>query len=316
MSQSTPLSSPSTTVRPGVYAAPASPRRHTRLETLGRWSFLMPILILNLIVVIIPTIYSLYISLTEWSGYGQPVFIGLQNFQELLQDRIFFKALGNNLIWTGLFLTFPIIMGLTGAYLLAGIKRGQVIYRLIFFIPYVLSSVVNTQIWRFILNPRTGIGAWLAERGISFLDFPVLGSKDTALYAVAFVDNWHFWGFLVVIYLAAMTAVDTELYEVARLDGASRFQQFRFITLPSIRPTLVFTILMIIIWSSLVFDYVYILTGGGPAHGSEVMATFLYDQAFSRFEVGYAASIGVVMSIWVMLTVAMFVILRKRGWEI
>jgi raffinose/stachyose/melibiose transport system permease protein len=276
----------------------------------------MPILLLNLIVIIIPSIFSIYIAFTDWSGYGDPVFSGLKNFQALFQDRVFFKALGNNLIWTGVFLTVPIVMGLTGAYLLAGIKRGQIFYRLVFFIPYVISSVVNTQIWRFMFNPRSGIGAWLAERGIPILDFAVLGNRETALFGVAFVDNWHFWGFLVVIYLAAMAAVDTELYEVARLDGASRFQQFRFITLPSIRPTLVFTILMIIIWSSLTFDYIYILTQGGPAHASEVMSTFLYDQAFARFEVGYSAAVGVMMTIWVMITVGIFVILRKRGWEI
>jgi raffinose/stachyose/melibiose transport system permease protein len=119
-----------------------------------------------------------------------------------------------------------------------------------------------------------------------------------------------------VLYLAAMTQVDLELYEVARLDGATKFQQFRFVTLPSIRPTLVFTLLMIIIWSSLVFDYVYILTGGGPAHASEVMATYLYNNAFFRFDVGYAASMSVVMSLWVAIAVMGFVILRRRGWEI
>jgi raffinose/stachyose/melibiose transport system permease protein len=310
-------STPPTAVRGDAQIdVPYDPALRRRLEALGRWSFLVPILSLNLIVIVIPTIFSIYIAFTEWSGYGAPTFIGLQNFAELFQDRIFFKALGNNLIWTGIFITVPVIMGLTGAYLMAGIKRGQVFYRLAFFIPYVISSVVNTQIWRFLLNPRSGIGAWLADRGISFLNFAALGNRETALYAVAFVDNWHFWGFLVVIYLAAMSAVDTELYEVARLDGASRFQQFRFVTLPSIRPTLVFTILMIIIWSSLVFDYIYILTGGGPANSSEVMATFLYDQAFFRFEVGYAASVGVMMTVWVMITVGIFVYLRKRGWEI
>jgi raffinose/stachyose/melibiose transport system permease protein len=313
MAQSTPPSVIRGDSQLGVFNPPV---RRAWVDALGRWSFLIPILVLNLIVIIIPTIFSIYIAFTEWSGYGETAFIGLKNFQDLFQDRVFFKALGNNLIWTGLFLVFPVIMGLTGAYLMAGIKRGQVLYRLAFFIPYVISSVVNTQIWRFILNPRTGIGAWLAERGINILDFALLGSRETALYAVAFVDNWHFWGFLVVIYLAAMTAVDTELYEVARLDGASRFQQFRFVTLPSIRPTLVFTLLMIIIWSSLVFDYIYILTGGGPANSSEVMATYLYDQAFARFEVGYAASVGVMMTLWVMITVSIFVYLRKRGWEI
>jgi raffinose/stachyose/melibiose transport system permease protein len=284
--------------------------------TLGRWSFILPLLILNLIIVIIPSIFGLLLAFTDWSGYGAINFIGLENFSKLFQDAIFFKSLTNNLIWTALFLTVPIAVGLLGAYMLAGIKRGQILFRVIFFLPYVFASVVNTQIWRQILHPRVGIGPILAEYGLPFLDFPIFGTRETALFAVAFVDGWHFWGFLVILYLAAMTAVDAELYEVARLDGASRFQQFRFVTLPSIRPTLVFTILMITIWSSLVFDYVFIMTGGGPANSSEVMGTYLYQNAFQRFDVGYAASVGVMMSLWVMLAVAGFVYLRRRGWEI
>jgi raffinose/stachyose/melibiose transport system permease protein len=284
--------------------------------TLGRWSFILPLLILNLIIVIIPSVFGLLLAFTDWSGYGAINFIGLENFSKLFQDAIFFKSLTNNLIWTALFLTVPIAVGLLGAYMLSGIKRGQILFRVIFFLPYVFASVVNTQIWRQILHPRVGIGPILADYGIPFLDFPIFGTRETALFAVAFVDGWHFWGFLVILYLAAMTAVDAELYEVARLDGASRFQQFRFVTLPSIRPTLVFTILMITIWSSLVFDYVFIMTGGGPANSSEVMGTYLYQNAFQRFDVGYAASVGVMMSLWVMLAVAGFVYLRRRGWEI
>jgi len=316
MTQSTVT--PSSVVNSGVQPVTSvnRPKRLSRWEVLGRWSFILPILALNLVVIVIPTIFSIYIAFTQWSGYGSPVFIGLENFATLFQDKIFFKALGNNLIWTLVFLTVPVFMGLTGAYLMSGIKRGQIFFRLVFFIPYVISSVVNTQVWRFIFSPRNGIGVWLAQHGIPWLNFAILGNKDSALYGVAFVDSWHFWGFLVVMYLAAMTAVDTELYEVARLDGASRFQQFWYVTLPSIRPTLVFTFLMIIIWSSLTFDYIYILTGGGPAHASEVMSTHLYNQAFFRFDVGYAASIGIMMTIWVMITVGIFVILRRRGWEI
>jgi len=284
--------------------------------TLGRWSFILPLLIINLIIVIIPSVFGLLLAFTDWSGYGPINFIGLDNFSKLFQDAIFFKSLSNNLIWTALFLTVPIAVGLLGAYMLSGIKRGQILFRVIFFLPYVFASVVNTQIWRQILHPRVGIGPILADYGIPFLDFPIFGTRETALFAVAFVDGWHFWGFLVILYLAAMTAVDAELYEVARLDGASRFQQFRFVTLPSIRPTLVFTILMITIWSSLVFDYVFIMTGGGPANSSEVMGTYLYQNAFQRFDVGYAASVGVMMSLWVMLAVAGFVYLRRRGWDI
>lgn len=295
---------------------PTIPASAKFMETIGRWSFVVPLFILNLIVIIIPSLLGLMLAFTDWSGYGALNFIGIENFTRLFQDRVFFKALTNNLIWTALFLTAPIAVGLMGAYLLSGIRRGQIFFRVAFFIPYVVASVVNTQLWRQLLHPRVGIGPVLAEYGITFLDFPVFGTRASALYGVAFVDAWHFWGFLVVIYLSAMSAVDIELYEVARLDGASRFQQFRFVTLPSIRPTLVFTILMIIIWSSLVFDYVYILTSGGPANSSEVMGTYLYENAFSRFDVGYAASIGVMMTVWVMLAVGGFVTLRRRGWDI
>jgi raffinose/stachyose/melibiose transport system permease protein len=292
------------------------PSRNRLLEHLGRWAFVLPVLLINLVVVVIPSVVGLGAAFTDWTGYGTPNFIGLANFQRLFSDGVFFKALQNNLLWTALFLTAPIAVGLLGAYLLSSIKTGQMIFRIAYFIPYVIASVVNTQIWRQLLHPRVGIGAWLAEQGITFLDFPIFGTRSTALYAVAFVDAWHFWGFLVVIYLAAMSAVDTELYEVARLDGATRLQQFRFVTLPSIRPTLVFSVLMIIIWSSTTFDYVYMLTSGGPANASELMSTYLYINAFNRFDAGYAASIGMMMSLWVGLAVAGFVYLRRRGWEI
>ncbi|MAS37253.1 MAG: sugar-binding protein [Anaerolineaceae bacterium] len=277
---------------------------------------MMPLLIVNAVVVIIPSVTGILYAFTDWSGVGDANWIGLANFQKLFQDDIFFKAFSNNVIYTALFLTLPIMLGLLGAYLLAGVTRGQVIYRLIYFIPYMFSSVINTQIWRYLLHPKYGIGAALADIGITFLDFPIFGRRDTALYGIVFVDGWHWWGFLVVIYLAAMSQVDKELYEVARLDGASRFQQFRFVTLPSIRPTLIFTILIIFIGTTLVFDHVYILTGGGPAHASEVMATYLYTQAFQNFDVGYAASIGVMLALWVSVPLCAFYYLRRRGWEI
>ena len=286
-------------------------------KVFGRWAFMYPILALNLIVIVIPSLAGLAISFTEWSGYGDPVFIGLENFQRLLEDRIFFKALSNNIVWTAIFLTIPIFMGLLGAYLLAGIKRGQMVLRVLYFIPFVMASVVNAQVWRFLLHHRVGIGPWLADLGITdILDTALFGRPDTALFTVAFVDMWHFWGFLVVLYLAAMSAVDIELYEVARLDGATRFQQFRYVTLPSIRPTIVFTVLMILIWSATVFDYVYILTSGKPAYASEVMGTYLYEVAFFRFDAGYAGAIGVVMTLWVAIAVGGFVFLRRRGWDV
>ncbi|NPV67831.1 MAG: sugar ABC transporter permease [Anaerolineae bacterium] len=292
-------------------------RQARRRQQISGWLFVVPVLLLNLIVVVIPSIAGLGMAFTDWSGVGSMNFVGLANFRQLLQDQVFFKALIHNLMWTVFFLTIPVALGLLGAYLLSGVKRGQMFFRVAYFIPYVIAAVVNAQLWRFLLNPRIGIGPALAKCcGITFLDVAIFGSRDLALFGVAFVDMWHFWGFLLVLYLAAMSAVDVELYEVARLDGANRLQQFRFVTLPSIRPTLVFTILMITIWSGLVFDYVYIITGGGPANASEVMGTYLYTSAFERFKSGYAAAVGVFMTLWVAIATGGFVLLRKLGWEI
>jgi raffinose/stachyose/melibiose transport system permease protein len=176
--------------------------------------------------------------------------------------------------------------------------------------------VVNAQIWRTILNPSLGLGVQLAKLGFPGADIKFFGDERVVLYTIAFVDNWRWWGFLVVIYLAAMKSVDGKLYEAARLEGASRWQEFWYVTLPSIRPTLVFTLLITVIFSFLVFDYVYILTRGGPANASEVLSTMAYKAAFARFEAGYAAAIGLTTSFICLAIGLVFVGLRRRGWDI
>ncbi|BAL98619.1 putative ABC transporter permease protein [Caldilinea aerophila DSM 14535 = NBRC 104270] len=275
-----------------------------------------PLLLLNLVVIITPSLLSVRYAFTEWTGIGPARYIGLANFQEMLADPVFYRALWNNVRWTLIFLTVPVMMGLLGASLLSSIRRGQILFRTLYFIPYVIASVVNAYIWKLILNPVFGIGPWLAERGIPWLDIRFFARTDTSLYAVAFVDNWHFWGFLVVLYLAAMHAVDPELYEAARIEGANRWHEFWHVTLPGIRPTLVFTLLMIMIWSFLVFDYIYLLTGGGPAHSSEVLATLTYSTAFYSLRVGYATAIALTMTLFSAIFIGMFVLLRRLGWEI
>jgi raffinose/stachyose/melibiose transport system permease protein len=290
-------------------------RRHWR-RTLKPYLFLAPLLILNFIVVIVPSILSIRYAFTDWSGMGPANYVGLANFQEMLSDNVYWKAIWNNVRWTLVFLTVPVAMGLLGATLLSSIKRGQMLFRTLYFIPYVLASVVNTYIWKLILNPVFGVGPWLAERGFPWLDIRFLGSTATSLYSVAFVDNWHFWGFLVVLYLAAMHGVDSQLYEAARIEGSTRWQEFVHVTIPGIRPTLTFTLIMIMIWSFLVFDYIYLLTQGGPANSSEVLATLTYRTAFYSFRVGYATAISLTMTLFSAIFISLFAILRRRGWEV
>jgi len=281
------------------------------------WLFILPILLLHLFVVAGPALSAIYYSLTDWSGIGPAEFIGLDNFRRLLfEDTTFRKAFGNNLLWLAIFLTIPFMLALLAANLLAPLRRGSMVFRTVLFIPYILPSVITASIWRNLLSPTLGIGGQLAEIGIPGLDHAWLGDSTTALFAIAFVDNWHWWGFLMVLLLAAMQNIPPDLYEAARIDGATRWQEFRHVTLPGIRPTMIFLLLMTAIWSFLVFDYVWILTQGGPAGASEVLGTWLYKNAFNRFEAGYAAAIGLTISLFAGIIIGAFVLLRRRGWEI
>jgi len=280
------------------------------------WLFVLPILLINIAVVIGPSLAAIYYSMTEWSGIGPARFIGLENYRRLVSDMAYHRAFLNNLVWLGFFVTIPFILSLLAASMLARIRRGSMFFRTALFVPYVLPAVVTASIWRNLLSPTLGIGALLARWGIAGLDRAYLGDPDTALLAIAFVDSWQFWGFLMVVFLAAMQQVSPDLYEAARIDGANRWQEFRHITLPGIRPTIAFMLLMVAIWSFLVFDYIWILTQGGPANASDVLGTLVYKHGFMRFEAGYASAIGVTMSLLAALFIGLFHYLRHRGWEI
>ena len=281
------------------------------------WLFMLPLIVVNVLVVLGPSVATVYFSFTDWSGIGSADWVGLQNYTEIVADADFWLALMHNLIWTAIFLTFPVGMGLLGAFLLSQITRFQMVFRVLYFIPYVIASVVNAALWQNILDPTRGIGSVLATVGIPYLDgVSFFGSERLALPAVAFVDNWHWWGFVVLLFLTALQSVDKELYEAAKMDGANRWQQFINVTIPGIRATLVFVVLMTIIGSLLVFDYIYIITQGGPAGASEVVGTLMYKEAFARFEAGYAAAMGLGLSFMSGLVILVFLYLRRRGWEI
>ncbi len=281
------------------------------------WAFLLPILVLHALVVMLPAAQGVYYSLTKWSGLGAPEFIGLENFRVLLfEDESFGNALRNNLIWMAFVLTVPFILALFAASILARVKTGGVIYRMLLFMPFVIPSVVVASIWRYLLSPRFGIGAQLGHLGIEGLDIAFLGRSDTALPSVAFSDNWHFWGFLMVLFLTAMQAIPTDLYDAAKVDGASRWQEFRHVTLPGIRPTVTFMLMMTMIWSFLVFEYIWLMTQGGPGQASEVLGIVIFKNAFQKFNAGYAAAQGLMISFFAGGIILMFLFLRRRGWEI
>ena len=297
-----------------VKRAPAGGLRRRRFLT--AWLFMVPLLVVNVLVILGPSVATVNFSFTEWSGIGPAEFVGLENYRDLLADGSFWQAMWHNLLWTIFFLTVPIAMGLLGAFLLSQIKRFQLFFRIAYFIPYVVASVVNAAIWQNILDPERGIGSSLASIGIPFLDgVSFFGNTRLALPSVAFVNNWAWWGFILLLFLTALQSVDQELYDAAKIDGANRWQQFLNVTLPGIRPTFIFVVLLTIINSLLVFDYIFIITRGGPAGASEVVGTLMWKEAFERFEAGYASAMGLGLSFVSGVIVLIFIFLRRRGWE-
>ena len=300
-------SATSTAPAPGSRRRPL--RRRLAEPRVAGWLFLVPLALVNALVVFIPSASSILYSLTDWTGIGDATFIGLDNYTRLFADPAFVNAFAHNLQWTAFFLVVPMSLGLFGAFALSQVRRFRLLFRVLFFVPYIVASVVSAAIWRVLLSPDNGFGALF---GVNFL-----GNPDLALWSVAFVNNWAWWGFLVVVYLAAMQGVNPSLYEAAALDGAGPLRQFISITLPAIRPTFAFLGLMTIIWSFLSFDYVFILTQGGPAGSTDLLSTLLYRQAFSNLEAGYASAIGVVTASISGIVVAAYLLVRKfRNWDI
>jgi raffinose/stachyose/melibiose transport system permease protein len=288
-----------------------------RRRGLIAWLFMVPLLTVNLLVIVAPAAQSVYYSFTNWTGIGGAKFIGVSNFRTMFTSGAFWSAMLHNVLWTAFFLVVPIAMGLAGAFMLSRIRRFQVLFRVIYFIPYILATIISAVVWENLLSPTNGLGVGLADWGIhAFANVNFLGDPKLALPTVAFVNNWQWWGFLVVMFLAAMTGTDPSLYEAARIDGASAWQEFWRITIPSIRPTLMFLALMTIIWSFLIFDYIYIMTQGGPADASQVVGTLMYQEAFQDQAAGYASAMGLTLGVISICVVTVYIRLRKRGWNV
>lgn len=275
------------------------------------WFFALPALAINVALILIPALLTVALAFCTWDGFSAPVFVGLANFQAMFADRVFWIALGNNIKWTLIFLTVPIAIGLVAATLLLMIKRGRTFFQIVYFIPVVVATAITARVWQgMIYNPNTGVFGLLSRFGIELSD--PLAATHSALYGIAVVDLWHWWGFLAVIFLAALRQVPEEMVEAARLDGAGFFALLRDILIPAIAPTIKLMMVMTVIWSFLVFDFVYILTQGGPAYSSEVLSTLAYRNAFFEFDLGRAAAVALIIALFGLTATFAYVRLQTR----
>jgi raffinose/stachyose/melibiose transport system permease protein len=274
--------------------------------------FALPALLLSASVILVPALLTLMLAFTDWDGVSSPIWLGLDNFRDLLNDFTFWRAIFNNIKWTLLFLTVPMGISLLAASLLLTRPRSQRLYQIVFLLPYVLSPITNASIWsNMILNQRSGVLGYVNRHWMPTQD--PLGHISTALYTVASVDIWHFWGYLAIVFFAAMRQVPTDQLEAAYLEGASGWQIFRYVTLPNIIPTIALMFVMVTIFSFLTFDYVYLMTGGGPAHSTELLSTLSYGLAFRSFEVGKAAAVALFMSLFGLIAAGAYVWMSRES---
>jgi raffinose/stachyose/melibiose transport system permease protein len=293
----------------GHETAPVSRRAgaYRRRRSLINHLLVAPALLLSGLVVVVPGVLTALAAFTDWTGISYHAhFVGLQNFRDILDDPVFATALGNNIKWVVLFLTVPAVVGLLTAWLLLRRRRTRTFYQVVYLMPYVLAPVVNALVWLSIIyNPNGGV------IGVLHISSP-LSSLHGAIYAAAAVDMWHYWGFLTVVYFGALRQTPVEQIEAAICDGAGPWQVFKHVYLPSIRPTLLLMGVMTVIFSFLAFDYVYLLTQGGPAHSSEVMGTYAYAFAFSAFEFGKASAVGLIMSFFGLIASCVYTWMSRR----
>jgi raffinose/stachyose/melibiose transport system permease protein len=275
------------------------------------WLFALPALLINVCIILIPAALTLAGAFFLWDGVGTPVWAGLTNFQKLFIDPVFWTALSNNFIWTAIFLVIPVSFGVIMAAALLIVPQSRIVVQSIIFLPRILAAAVTGRIFQgMIFSPVTGLLGWLNGKGFSISD--PLADPDRSLYAVASVDIWHWWGFLAVVFFAAMRQISVDQIDAARLDGAGFFALLRYVLLPGIRPTLALMLILTVIWSFQVFEFIYIVTQGGPAYGSEVLATLAYRHAFFGSDVGRATAAACVMSLFGLCATSVYLWLQNR----
>ncbi|MDC3416049.1 sugar ABC transporter permease [Aquibacillus sp. 3ASR75-54] len=290
-----------------------------RKEILTIVGFIAPALIVYGVYVVYSIFMTFYYSMFDWSGIDKNlVFLGLDNYIKLFQDDIFWKSLGNNslLVITSLLTQIP--LGLIMALLLFSPIRGMRFFRSIYFMPFLMSTVAIGILFIFIYDGNFGLlNGLLGAIGLESLQQAWIGNEQTAIWAVIATVCWQFAPFYMILFRAAIVGIPEELYEAADIDGAKKWQRFKNITLPLLMPIIITSSILSIIGSLKYFDLIYVMTGGGPNNSTELMATYMYRQTFTNFNMGYGSTISFSMFM-IALGVTVVILLgdkRRRGEE-
>lgn len=284
-------------------------------EWLSGYLFVLPDAIGLLIFLGLPMVLSLVLAFFEVNGFGGYRFVGMANFVRMAKDPLFWSAARVTAVYAVLLVPLVYVCGLGLALLVQKTNRFNAVMRAMFFAPHVVSLVVVAVVWQFLVVDKIGVinrlTSLLGIGGISFL-----GDPQFALVTVVFVSLWFLMGFYMLIFLGGLQDIPREYYEAARIDGASPFHCFWHITLPLLKPTSFFVLMVSMVAAvagAQAFDIIYVMTKGGPANSTSVLIVYIYQQAFSFGAFGYAAAMSSVLVIVLMLVTAIFFVMTKGG---
>jgi raffinose/stachyose/melibiose transport system permease protein len=277
--------------------------------------YILPGFLIYALFVLLPIGQTVRYSFFDWDGISAPDFIGFANYARLVQDPLVQTALRNNLTLLVFYTVFPIALALLFTALLTRRRiRGMSFFRAGLFVPQVMSMVVVGVVWRWIYNPTFGpLNQFLRAVGREDWAKPWLGDFQFALPAVGMVGTWVGYGFAMVLFISGVQRLDEDLYDAAKLDGAGEFEQFKSITLPGLRPEITIALVTTLIAALRTFDLVFILTDGGPANRTLVVALQIYRNAFTIGNVGYASAIAVVLALIILVVSFSIITLRMRA---
>jgi multiple sugar transport system permease protein len=283
----------------GRQSAPTAPRHGWRQDLTG-WAFAAPFVILFGIFLALPILAAFALSFTSFGlrDMTNPIgasFIGLDNYAALLSDAKFWKSLGNTVYFVVVGVPLTLAIGLAIASALSrGITRFRTAFRVGYYLPVITSIVAIAVVWRFLLNPDVGlINVLLANLGITGPNW--LASPALAMPSIIAMAVWRNLGFAMVVFVAGLQAIPAMLYEAASIDGAGRWQAFRYVTLPMLRPTILFMLVITTIGYLQLFEEPFVMTDGGPLDATLSVTMYMYQQGFEFFHQGYASAIAYVL---------------------
>lgn len=280
-------------------------------KSLSHWVFLFPALVVFSIYVLYPIFDSLRISFYEWDGLDEKIWVGLGNYQELFEDEVFWISLKNNVLWLIFYLLAPVV-GLFLALFLNQKGTWMRVAKSLFFFPFVIPPVVIGLVFSWFMDPHFGL-LNIVLNFFNFASVSPLSDENMVTYAIIVAGMWPQIAYCMILYLTGLNSINKDLIEAGQLDGAKGYQMLWHVVLPQLRPATFIAIVVTVIGALRSFDFVAIMTEGGPYNSSSVLAYFMYEQSITNYRMGYGSTIATVLFMIMLVCITYFLYKMLSG---